>query len=166
MRLYSLTYSVRFHLTRRSRASELTVHTIHANVTMLLRPALHMQSCHPVKTLSCGSLIHPVRGRETKLFDPQNIWAVGCGGRCLDITAEAALRRKCIVLNCLVNASQRVTSIGRSRKTKSVRRSLTGSPRLAFPEQSLQAKSVWGKGKHDLKLICAAKPCGGPEQGC
>ena len=108
----------------------------------------------------------PVRGRETKLSDPRNIWALGCGGRCLDITAEAALRRKCIVLNCLVNASQRVTSIGRSRKTKSVRRSLTGSPRLAFPEQSLQAKSVWGKGKHDLKLICAAKPCCGPEQGC
>ena len=50
---------------------------------------------------------------------------------------RSRVETKYIVLNCLVNASRRVTSIGRSRKSKSVLRSLTGSPRLAFPEQSL-----------------------------
>ena len=91
----------------------------------------------PRKNVQLWKPDRPVRGRETKLSDPRNIWALGCGGRCLDITAEAALRRKCIVLNCLVNASQRVTSIGRLRKSKSVRCSLTGLPRLGFPKESL-----------------------------
>ena len=64
----------------RSKASRQTVHTINANVTILLRLSMHVQSFHPVKTLSYGSLIRPVRGRQTKLSDPQNIWAVRCGG--------------------------------------------------------------------------------------
>ena len=60
----------------RSKASRQTVHTINANATMLLRLSMHVQSFHPVKTLSYGSLIRPVRGRQTKLSNPQNIWAV------------------------------------------------------------------------------------------
>ena len=46
--------------------------------------AIAARNAHAViparKTLSCESLIRPVRGRDTKLFDPQNIWAVRCGG--------------------------------------------------------------------------------------
>ena len=61
-------------------ASQRTVHTIHVNATVLLCLATHMQSFHPVKTLGCGNLIPPVRERETKLSDLQNIWAVHCGG--------------------------------------------------------------------------------------
>lgn len=113
----------------------------------------------PVKTLRCGSLIRPVQGRETKLSDPQNIWDMHCGCNCLDITAGSASKQRCIVLNCLVKASQRVTRIARFRRFKSMLRSLTGSLHLASPEQSLRAKSVWSKGKDSLKLICATKRC-------
>ncbi|AGI67630.1 hypothetical protein OAN307_c19840 [Octadecabacter antarcticus 307] len=32
------------------------------------------------------------------------------------------------------------------------------SPLLAYPKQKLYTESVWGKGKHVFKTICATKP--------
>jgi hypothetical protein len=54
-------------------------------------------SSHRARMRSYGSLTHPEPGRETKRCDPQSIWVERCGDSLLDITVEAALRRKCIV---------------------------------------------------------------------
>ena len=122
----------------------------------------------PVKTLSCGSLIRPGQGpvRSSKYLS-RALWRQLTGyhhrSRVETNPLGVLLRNTlpgngCIALNCLIKTSQRVTAIARLRRSKSVLRSLTGSPHLAFPKQSLQTKALWGKGKHDLKLLCETKP--------
>ena len=123
------TFSTKSRRTRKSVALRLMAPTTRANATMRLQIAVPMPSSRPARTRSPGGRSPLELWRETRPCVRRNTSAAGSGDDGVDIIAEAASKRRCIVSNCWGSGSWRGTSTAKSRNFRSATPLGTVTPR-------------------------------------